>query len=385
MRFSLNPFTPRRINDRMRAVAALDFQRFMVLLGATIGQIASLGLSFSGTVYNLERDGGAEFATVGAALAISIVIAVFQLIGWWVLLDTKHYPSGPRKFAGVLLTIAFLLFGYGTSSYFNYSSVTAPSATIIYRSDQIDERIAVLDAFRVQADAAQKLLPLVRAEKEAGCAAAELEAEKGLYSGSRGKGLVSGSLDGICRRATEAEAAIVAAVSYNADNSRKAAAIIAQLENALIAVNEPILKRERAITALIRDLDDIIRDVRGARMTESVKAFFGTLVTSVAALGPQGSGSFAGKQNAVLAALRQGFEERLPIVERLVDEVDAVVTPEATLDNRPSVHELMLYSVDQHPQNVLLAAGIDSFTAFMILALLAKAPRSSRRNRASRK
>ena len=129
MRFSLNPFTPRRINDRMRAVAALDFQRFMVLLGATIGQIASLGLSFSGTVYNLERDGGAEFATVGAALAISIVIAVFQLIGWWVLLDTKHYPSGPRKFAGVLLTIAFLLFGYGTSSYFNYSSVTAPSAT----------------------------------------------------------------------------------------------------------------------------------------------------------------------------------------------------------------------------------------------------------------
>ncbi len=371
-------------SEHDRTLAAIDYQRLMVLIGAMLGQIASLGLSFTGTVYNLERDGGAEFATVGAALAVSIVIAVFQLIGWWVLLDTRHYPNPFRKFVGVLLTIAFLFFAYGTSSYFNYSSITAPSATIIYRSDQIEERTAVLDALRQKADAAKKLLPLVRAEKEAGCSAAKLEAETGIYSGSVGTGIVSGSLDGICERATEAEAAIAKAVVDNATNAERAANILGQLENALIAVNEPILTRERVITGLIRDLDGVIRDVRGARMTESVEAFFGTLVTSVSALGPDDGASFAGKQNAVLAVLRKGFEERLPIIEQLVDKVDAIDVPVAVLDDRPSVHELMFYSVDQHPQNVLLAAGIDSFVAFMILALLAKGPKA-RRTHPSRK
>ena len=372
--------------EQTRVVATLDYQRLMVLIAAVLGQVASMGLSFTGTTYNLERDGGAEFATIGAAFMISVVIAAFQLIGWWVLLDTKHYPTLPRQLAGIALTGAFLFFGYGTSSYFNYSSITAPSATIIYRSDQVDERTATLDALRQKADAAKQLLPLVRAEKEAGCRAAELELTTGLYSGSKGTGLVSGALDGICARATEAETSITAAVAANEANAKRAAKILNQLEDALIAVHEPILKRERVITARIRDLDEIIREVRGARMTESVEAFFKTLVTSVAKLGPQNDGSFQGKQNAVLEALRSGFEERLPIIEGVIADVDAITVPEITLDNRPSVHELMFYSVDQHPQNVLLAAGIDSFVAFMILALLAKGPkpRPSPRNRTPR-
>lgn len=369
------PRRKRKPTAQERAAAAIDFQRLIVLIAAVIGQIASMGLSFIGTTYNLERDGGVEFSTTGAALAVSIVIATFQLAGWWILLDTKHYPTAWRKCAAVGLTAAFLCFGYGTSTYFNYSSITAPSATIIYRSDQVEERSDVLDALRRKADAAKQLLPLVRAEKEAGCSAAELEEKQGIYSGSKGTGLVSGALNGICQRATAAEAAVNETVAANAANAARAAAILAKLENELSDVSKPILERERAIAKLIRDLDEIISEVRGARMTESVEAFFATLVTSVAALGPQNGASFQAKQNLVLASLRRGFEERLPIIEDVIARIDAIDVPEASLDDRPSVHELMRYSVDQHPQNVLLAAGIDSFVAFMILVLLIKGPR----------
>ncbi|MEM9061751.1 MAG: hypothetical protein AAGD13_14920 [Pseudomonadota bacterium] len=367
--------TPNWQKEHDRVLAQLDFQRFMVLIAAVLGQIVSLGLSFSGTVYNLERDGGVTFETVGAAFMVSVVIAAFQLIGWWILLDTKNYPTAPRKVAGLGLTLAFLSFGFGTSSYFNYSSITAPSATTIYLGDQIDERINEFAALRLKADAAKQLFPLVRGEKEAGCSAAKLERDTGIYSGSKGKGLVSGALDGICGRSTEAEAAITAAVQTNEDNAKRAVEVIDQLELALIAVNEPILVRERVIVGLIRDLDEMNREVRGARMTESVKAFFETLVTSVAALGPQNANDFQGTQNTVLAALRQGFEERLPVIEDMIAKVDAIEVPEITLDNRPSVHELMRYSVGQHPQNVLLALGIDSFVAFMIAVLLVKGPK----------
>lgn len=352
----------------------INFQRMFVLLGATLATIASIGLSFVGTVYNLERDGGAEFSTIGSALSISIVIGAFQLIGWWVLLETRSYPSGLRKLGGGIMTTLFLFFGYGTSSYFNYSSITAPSATVIYRSDEVRQRIAVMDVLRSRLDTAKQLLPLVAAERAAGCSAAELEVSKGIYSSSPGTGLVSGALDGICQRATEAERALLEAIASASETEAEARTILDRLETGLTAVHEPILTRERFLTQELRGLDEVIRNLRASRMSESVEAFFATLVTSVASLGPTGGTGFAAKQNTALAALRQGFEERLPIIEELVDKIDAVDLPEVTLDDRPSVHELMRYSVDKHPQNVLLALGIDSFAAFMILVLLLKEP-----------
>ncbi|MEO1724065.1 MAG: hypothetical protein AAFR84_16880, partial [Pseudomonadota bacterium] len=352
----------------------INFQRMFVLAGATLATIASIGLSFVGTAYNLERDGGDTFATLGSALSISLVVGAMQFIGWWVLLETRSYPTGLRKFGGALMTTAFLFFGYGTSSYFNYSSITAPSATVIYRSDEVQQRIAIMDVLRARLDTAKQLLPLVSAERAAGCSAAELEATKGIYSGSAGTGLVSGALDGICQRAAETERALIAALATAATTEAEARAILERLETGLTAVHEPILKRERYLTQEIRNLDAVMRDLAGARMTESVEAFFATLVTSVAALGPTGVNGFAARQNTALAALRQGFEERLPIIEDLVAKIDAVDVPQVTLDDRPSVHELMLYSVEKHPQNVLLALGLDSFCAFMILVLLLKEP-----------
>ncbi|MEO1192915.1 MAG: hypothetical protein AAFY02_14235 [Pseudomonadota bacterium] len=353
---------------------AVDIQRAWVFLAAMLAAFASIGLSFVGTAYNLERDGGANFATLAAALSVSIVVGIFQIVGWSILLETRSYQSLWRQIAGALCAAAFLVFGYGTSSYFNYASITAPSATVIYLSDLIEERIAKLEALRIRNDAAKQLLPLVEAEERAGCSAAKLEQEKGIYSGSAGTGLVSGGLDGICQRSTEAADALRAAVTANENNAARADHLVDQLENTLSNVGIPILERERHVQSLVRDLDDVIRDTRSARMNDSIEAFFATLVTAVASLDSTGGTAFQASQSDALSSLRDGFEERLPIIKELIAKIDAVQVPEVTLDDQPSVHEVMRYSVWKHPQNVLLALGIDSFCAFFILVLLLKEP-----------
>ena len=363
---------------------SIDYQRFIILLAAALATFGSIGLSFGGTVYNLERDGGAVFSTIGSALSVSVVTGVFQFVGWWVLLDTRHYRSGLRKFGGAVCTIVFLLFGYGTSSYFNYTMLSAPSATVIYLSDEVEERTAVLDALRIRNDAINQLLPAVRAERDAACNAAELEGDSGAYSGSRGRGFVFAVFTDICNRAAVAVDALEAALAVNVENAERASAVLDALEAGLSDVDQPILERERTLRRLIRELDDIIRDARGARMTESTETFFAVLMSSVAALGSSDDLSFEARQNRTLMNLRAGFEERLPVIRRLIADVSQIDIPEVTLESRPSVHELMLHSVWQHPQNALLALGIDSFAAFMILVLLLKEPRSRRASPPSR-
>lgn len=356
----------------------INFQLLYVLLAAALGTVASIGLSFGGTVYNLERDGGAMFSTIGSALSVSVVTGVFQLIGWWVLLDTRHYCTAWRKIGGLVCAVVFLLFGYGTSSYFNYTMLSAPSATVIYLSDQVRERTAILDALRVRADAINQLLPAVRAERDSACDAKDLEDAEGAYSGSPGRGFVYAVFADICKRASVAAEALEGALAVNVDNARRARAVLEALETGLSDVSAPILERERALRRLIRDLDDILRDVRGARMTESTDTFFAVLSSSVAALGSGDGLSLEARQNRALANLRAGMEERLPVIRKMIADVSQADVPAASLDTRPSVHELMLHSVGKHPQNVLLAAGIDSFAAFMILVLLLKQPRAPR-------
>ncbi|GAB5480221.1 MAG: hypothetical protein Marn2KO_36880 [Marinobacter nauticus] len=351
-----------------------DIQMVAVLLAAMLASIASIGLSFVGTAYNLERDGGATFTTLAAALSVSIVVGVFQIVGWSILLETRSYQTPLRKVGGALCTAAFLAFSYGTSSYFNYASITAPSATVIYLSDLVDERMKELEALSLRNDAARQLLPLVESEERAGCSAAKLEHERGIYSGSRGTGLVSGTLDGICQRSTKAADALRAAVATNAAYAQRTASLVAQLETTLSDVSMPILERERRVQALVRDLDDVVRDTRSARMNDSMEAFFATLVTAVTTLNSTGGTAFQARQSEALTSLREGFETRLPIIEALIAKVEAVEMPEVTLDDQPSVHEMMRYSVWKHPQNVLLALGIDSFAAFFILVLLLKEP-----------
>lgn len=360
------------------ALRKIDFQRAMVLGGAALGTVGSIGLSFGGTVYNLERDGGAMFSTIGSALSVSVVTGVFQFVGWWVLLDTRLYRTLWRQLGGLICAIAFLLFGYGTSSYFNYTMLSAPSATVIYLSDEVHERTETLDAQRIRADAINQLLPAVRAEREVACEAAELEGENGAYSGSRGRGFVFAVFTDICNRATVAVEALEAALAVNAANAQRARQVLDALETGLSDVSQPILERERRLRRLIRELDDIIRDVRGARMTESTETFFAVLVSSVAALESSDDLSFEARQNRALMNLRAGFEERLPVIRQLIADVSDTDVPEITLSNRPSVHELMLHSVWQHPQNAMLALGIDSFAAFMILVLLLKEPAARR-------
>lgn len=354
---------------------ALAWQEWLVVLATVLASAGSIGLSFVGTIYNLERDGGAVFSTTAAALIVTLIVGVFQIIGWGILLDTKHYETGFRKLGGALCALAFLFFGYGTSSYFNYASITAPSATVIYRSDQIDQLAATMDGLRIKADASAKLLPLVEAEERAGCSAARLEAETGAFSGSAGRGRVSGVLDGICQRATAAAESLRKGVALNAANAAKADAIVARLESLLSDTSIELLERERRITKAVRDLQAVIRQIRAAKMTESVEAFFKTLTTTVAALGSGDGKGFRAAQTLALQELRQGFKEREPIIRELVEKVAEAPVVGRTLDARPSVHEMMWHSVDKHPQNVLLALGIDSFAAFMILVLMLKQPR----------
>ena len=361
-------------SDTGDAHRKIDFQRFVILFAAALATLSSISLSFGGTVYNLERDGGAIFSTIGSALSVSVVTGVFQFVGWWVLLDTRLYPNVWRKIGGLICAVAFLLFGYGTSSYFNYTMLSAPSATVIYLGDEVHERTETLDALRIRADAINQLLPAVRAEQEVACNAAQIEGDDGAYSGSRGRGFVFAVFTDICNRATVAVEALEAALAVNAGNAARARAVLDALETGLSDVSQPILERERRLRRLIRELDDIIRDVRGARMTESTDTFFAVLVSSVAALGSSDELSFEARQNRALMNVRAGFEERIPVIRQAIADVSAVDVPAVTLSNRPSVHELMLHSVWQHPQNALLALGIDSFAAFMILALLLKEP-----------
>ena len=363
--------------SRAAHMRALSWQEWLVLLATIVASSGSIGLSFEGTAYNLERDGGAIFSTTAAALIATVTIGVFQIIGWYILLDTRHYDSALKKAGGGLIALAFLFFGYGTSSYFNYASITAPSATIIYRSDQVEQLASAMDVLRRQSEASSQLLPLIEAEEQAGCSAAKLEAASGAYSGSRGKGRVSGVLDGICQRASAAAKAMRAAVAANEANAKQADLILAGLETLLSDTRLSLLERERRITAGVRELEAIIRKIRKARMVESAEAFFKTLTTSVAALGGTGGSGLQARQNLALRELRQGFTEREPIIAELVAKIASENVPEVAMDARPSVHEMLWYSADKHPQNVLVAMGIDSFALFMLLALTLKQPSAS--------
>lgn len=358
---------PLQTDDREERRRIVDAQRRMVLAAAFLGSIGSLALSFVGTVYNLERDGGDNFETIAAALIISLVVAAFQMVGWWVLLETRSFSGVWRKLGGVLCVLTFLGFGYGTSSYFNYTSVTSASATVIYVGDVIRERTAALDALRRRANIDEQLLSLVEAEKEAGCAAAELEAEKGIYSGSGGKGLVSGALDGVCRRSATAEGAMSEARARANRASESASAVFERLDDLMTDVDMPILVRERQAQAMIRSVDADLRDIVAASMTQSALAYFAGLQTTMADIG-------SNSQQAALTLLRKGFEERLPNVKALISASEAIKVPEPALPPRPAVHEMMLHSVEKHPQNALLALGIDTFAAFFCLVLILKEP-----------
>lgn len=355
--------------------AALSRERKLALMAIAVVSVMSIGLSKYGLDFSLMRDGGVTLQTRLASIGVAISAGVGQIIGWLILLETKYYQGFWRKLGGFVGALAFLLYGYSTSSYFNLSALASPSATMIYRGEQVDERIAVFDAARSQAESVSLLKPLLDGETQSWCAAAAAEQASGAFSGSAGKGRMSGILTGMCARAKAALAAVIAAEAVVGSARAKAEGVMAELEVLLSDVETPVLERERQIAKKLREVDGVIREMDRVQIAEVAKAYFQTQAASLVSLGAGDPTSLEGRRNIALLELKQAAEQRSPIIEDVVRKIKAAASPELTLKSRPTMNDLIYHSVDRHIPQVALALGLDSLGCFFILVLLCKEPR----------
>lgn len=348
-------------------------QMAIVMIVVAIGVSASTATSVFGMNLLLERDGGLSFQTTGSALIIALAVAAMQVVGWWVILDAESYRTFWRSAGAFLAAVAFLFFGFGTSTFSSWTAVQFPSAVMSFHADRLDGQLAALADLRGRLSTMGQLQPLVEAEREAACAAYAAERDGGAFSGSAGSGVVAGALSDLCQRATSMAASLEAEIIAQRERFDQADALISEYERKLGETDAPILEREREYLRIGREIDLLIAELAGNSLVESIEAFFQTLTTAVAELDDP-RGDLARRQAQALSGLRQGFEERIPIIRDLIARISETDIALSAPLRRPSTFQMMIASIDENPQLLLVCAGIDAFAFFMAGVMLLKRP-----------
>ncbi len=358
---------------------AQDYQLFyqpLLLLAFLIG---SAWTSYMGVVSMAEWISGASDATRSLAMLIVTCATGSQFALW-------HYTMKlmPRFVAlqakGIGLFVAFVLMAVLAlaSTYTSFIGSTQDSARGLELQYQADLYAAKAAMLAPRAAAMEDARLIIGPQAAAACARYEQELETGAITGSRGKGVVTGYLLGLCEQKRAIAEALDEIIAANKARIAKIEALSGQLDVILYDRHRPIGDRELEFLALARHMDGLLQALQNEDRTRALRAGASGLSSAIEKLESQ-SGGFAASQARAIALLADEEAENASKIERLIQDIEALPLPEAGRAVLKPAQLLVWDHALLHLPQLAIALIIDLFAPLSTLLFWAAAMKRKRR------
>lgn len=326
--------------------------------------------TFEGAYLLNSRIGGDTLATTFSAAVLAIGVTCGCVTAWWVLMTVIPRLSSKRQIiAGCLLVGALQIWMLGVSSLNNVIAQSAQSSILAHLENQLAGIKRNVELAHLRADKTKQFLIPLRGESEGWCLRKDSELEKGVWTGSPGRGAVVGTLESLCAQSqsqVESFGLILAAVESRSSTIKD---VLQRMDAVLYEFDLGVFEREREFIRLSSEVEDWLLATKADDLTTSMKFLRDSMSASVSALGTQ-SGQFGKVQQDAIQSFKLALQESSLVIQEFVEALDETPEPEIIVVNRISLVDAVWRSKVDHLPQITAAVGIDMYQLFMVLTFL---------------